>query len=79
MGVLFGGTRAPSTLGSYLRSYTWGNVLQRSHPRGLVGSPECLGYDPDALTDPRADRCHRLGVHRRDRLGGILHEYRHAA
>ncbi|HEY6787108.1 MAG TPA: hypothetical protein VI365_07330 [Trebonia sp.] len=28
MGVLFGGTRAPSTLGSHLRSYTWGNVLQ---------------------------------------------------
>ena len=27
MGVLFGGTRAPSTLGSHLRSYTWGNVL----------------------------------------------------
>lgn len=28
MGVLFGGVRAPSTLGSHLRSYTWGNVLQ---------------------------------------------------
>lgn len=26
--VLFGGVRAPSTLGSHLRSYTWGNVLQ---------------------------------------------------
>ena len=25
---LFGGTRAPSTLGSHLRSYTWGNVRQ---------------------------------------------------
>jgi hypothetical protein len=28
MDVLFGGLRAPSTLGSHLRSYTWGNVLQ---------------------------------------------------
>jgi Transposase DDE domain group 1 len=26
--VLFGGIRAPSTLGSHLRSYTWGNVAQ---------------------------------------------------
>ena len=28
MDALFGGVRAPSTLGSHLRSYTWGNVLQ---------------------------------------------------
>jgi hypothetical protein len=28
MGALFGGVRAPSTLGSHLRSYTWGNVAQ---------------------------------------------------
>ena len=28
MGVLFAGVRAPSTLGSFLRSFTWGNVLQ---------------------------------------------------
>jgi len=28
MDVLFGGVRAPSTLGSHLRSYGWGNVLQ---------------------------------------------------
>jgi hypothetical protein len=28
MDVLFGGVRAPSTLGSHLRSYTWGNVTQ---------------------------------------------------
>jgi len=28
MGMLFGGVRAPSTLGSFLRSFTWGNVLQ---------------------------------------------------
>ena len=28
MGTVFGGIRAPSTLGSHLRSYTWGNALQ---------------------------------------------------
>src|ERR1700720_4471358 len=28
MDVLFGGVRAPSTLGSHLRCYTWGNVTQ---------------------------------------------------
>jgi hypothetical protein len=28
MDILFGGARAPSTLGSHLRCYTWGNVLQ---------------------------------------------------
>ena len=28
MAELFGGLRAPSTLGSFLRSFTWGNVRQ---------------------------------------------------
>ena len=28
MDALFGGVRAPSTLGSHLRCYTWGNVTQ---------------------------------------------------
>jgi hypothetical protein len=28
MPVLFGGVRAPAALGSFLRSFTWGNVLQ---------------------------------------------------
>jgi hypothetical protein len=28
MDTLFGGVRAPSTLGSHLRSYTWGNIRQ---------------------------------------------------
>ena len=28
MGALFGGVRAPSTLGSHLRAFTWGNVSQ---------------------------------------------------
>jgi len=39
METLFGGVRAPSTLGSHLRSYAWGNVrqLDRAH-RGLLAA-----------------------------------------
>lgn len=39
MGTLFDGVRAPSTLGSHLRSYTWGNVrqLDRAH-RGFLAA-----------------------------------------
>ena len=36
MPSLFGGIRAPSTLGSFLRSFTWGNVLQLEKVRRLV-------------------------------------------
>ena len=37
MGAVFGGIRAPSTLGSHLRSYTWGNVSQLEQAgRGLL-------------------------------------------
>jgi putative transposase len=32
---------------------------------------------PEPITEP--DRLTHLDVHRRDRLGGILHEYQHAA
>jgi hypothetical protein len=36
MPALFGGIRAPSTLGSFLRSFTWGNVLQLQKVSRLV-------------------------------------------
>jgi hypothetical protein len=36
MGALFGGVRAPSTLGSFLRSFTWGNALQLGKVSRLV-------------------------------------------
>ena len=36
MPALFGGVRAPSTLGSFLRSFTWGNVLQLEQVSRLV-------------------------------------------
>jgi hypothetical protein len=42
MPVLFGGIRAPSTLGSFLRSFTWGNVLQLEKvSRLLLGELAC--------------------------------------
>jgi hypothetical protein len=36
MPALFGAVRAPSTLGSFLRSFTWGNVLQLGKVNRLV-------------------------------------------
>jgi Transposase DDE domain group 1 len=56
-GVLFGGVRAPSTLGSHLRSYTWGNVLQLEKTgRELLGrlarrAPLLPGADVLAFVD----------------------------
>jgi hypothetical protein len=39
MADLFGGIRAPSTLGSFLRSFTWGNArqLEKVHREFLFG------------------------------------------
>ena len=47
METVFGGVRAPSTLGSHLRSFTWGNVRQlgKAH-RGLTAA---LAEDPRLL------------------------------
>jgi len=57
MPVLFGGVRAPSTLGSFLRSFTWGNELQLGKvSRLLLGelarrSPVLPGKDVLAFVD----------------------------
>jgi Transposase DDE domain group 1 len=57
MPVLFGDLRAPSTLGSFLRSFTWGNVLQlqKVHREFLAGlarrSPLLPGRDTLAFID----------------------------
>ena len=54
---LFGGIRAPSTLGSHLRSYTWGNVRQlEAVNRLLLGelarrAPLLPGRDTLAFVD----------------------------
>src|SRR5262245_35664121 len=58
---LFGGVRAPSTLGSFLRSFTWGNVLQLGKVnRLLLGelarrAPLLPGKDAVALVDTGLD------------------------
>jgi DDE family transposase len=57
MPVLFGGIRAPSTLGSFLRSFTWGNVLQVERVSRLMlveltrRSPLLPGKDVLAFVD----------------------------
>ena len=47
---LFGGLRAPSTLGSFLRSFTWGNVLQlqKVHRQFLAELARCSPLLPGA-------------------------------
>jgi hypothetical protein len=56
MSSLFGGVRAPSTLGSFLQSFTWGNVLQLEVEPGAAGRT--------GLPCPAAARQGRAGVHR---------------
>ena len=63
METVFGGVRAPSTLGSHLRSYTWGNVrqLDKAHrsltaalaedPRLLPGRGELAFIDIDSVQE----------------------------
>ena len=57
MPALFGGVRAPSTLGSFLRSFTWGNVLQLEQVSRLLLSelahrtPLLPGADSLAFVD----------------------------
>ncbi len=57
MPTLFGGIRAPSTLGSFLRSFTWGNVLQVEKV-----SPAAAGRP--GPPHPAAARQRQCGVHR---------------
>jgi len=57
MPELFGGIRAPSTLGAFLRSFTWGNVLQLEKVSRLVlaglarRAPLLAGKDVVAFVD----------------------------
>jgi hypothetical protein len=57
MSTLFGGIRAPSTLGSHLRAYTWGNVsqLEKAGREFLAGlareAPLLPGADTLAFID----------------------------
>jgi transposase InsO family protein len=58
-----------------LRDYEAFYNEHRPH-RTLAGAAP-LRPLPEPITEP--DRLTRLGVYRHDRLGGILHEYQHAA
>lgn len=52
MAKVFGGVRAPSTLGSFLRAFTWGNVsqLQKVHREALVSLTRIAPLLPGAGT-----------------------------
>src|SRR5258707_15772116 len=52
-------------------------VLQLHRPHQGIANARPLHALPSPIPEP--DATTRLYIHRRDRLGGILHEYRHAA
>ena len=66
MPALFGGIRAPSTLGSFLRAFTWGNVLQLEKVSRLLladlarRAPLLPGEDTVAFLDIDSDAEARL-------------------
>jgi transposase InsO family protein len=49
----------------------------RHRPHQGTANAQPLAPLPEPITDP--DRIAHLNIHRRDRLGGIRHEYEHAA
>jgi len=73
MPVLFGGIRAPSTLGSFLRSFTWGNVLQlgKVHREFLAElarrAPLLPGADVLAFIDVDSQQKRSTGITSRER------------
>ncbi|WP_204069734.1 hypothetical protein, partial [Planobispora siamensis] len=58
-----------------LREYERFYNRHRAHQALEQAAP--LRAVPDPITDPM--RIAKLSVRRRDRLGGVLHEYSHAA
>jgi hypothetical protein len=58
-----------------LRAYERFYTLHRPHQG--IANVRPLKPLPETITDP--DALARLNIHRRDRLGGVLHEYEHAA
>jgi transposase InsO family protein len=53
------------------------SFYNRHRPHQGIANARPLASRPEPITDP--DRIAHLNIHRRDRLGGILHEYEHAA
>jgi putative transposase len=58
-----------------LREYE--TFYNEHRPHRTLQSAAPLRPLPQPITEP--DRLDRLDIRRRDRLGGMLHEYRHAA
>ncbi|MFU8849502.1 integrase core domain-containing protein [Micromonospora sp. SL1-18] len=58
-----------------LREYEWFYNPHRPHQG--IANLRPLKPLPEPITDP--NQLARLNIHRRDRLGGVLHEYEHAA
>jgi Transposase DDE domain group 1 len=77
MPMLFGGVRAPSTLGSFLRSFTWGNVLQlgKVHREFLAElarrAPLLPGADVLAFTDVDSQQKRVYGHHKQGAASGF--------
>jgi transposase InsO family protein len=58
-----------------LREY---EIFYNTHrPHQGIANARPLASLPEPITDP--DQLAHLNIHRRDRLGGILHQYDHAA
>jgi hypothetical protein len=70
MPALFGGLRAPSTLGSFLRAFTWGNVLQLGKVNRLLlaelarRAPLLPGKDTLAFIDIGSQQKRVCGHHK---------------
>ena len=70
MAMLFGGVRAPSTLGSFLRSFTWGNArqLEAVHRQFLAElarrAPLLPGKDVLAFVDIDSQQKRVFGYHK---------------
>jgi transposase InsO family protein len=58
-----------------LREYE--ELYNEHRPHRTLAGAAPLRPLPEPISDP--DQLTHLEVHRRDRLGGVLHEYRHAA
>jgi hypothetical protein len=75
LGLSGSGVVTSDTLLHALREY---EVFYNEHrPHQGITNARPLAPLPEPITDP--DRLAQLNIHRRDRLGGILHEYGHAA
>jgi len=70
-------SRADDIFGIHNALREYAAFSNRRRPHQGIANARPLRPLPESITD--ADRLSRLDIRRRDRLGGILHEYEHAA